>query len=107
MRANTSRLAATIALTMLISLVATASAASADPIKGSQGTIVCGSTTYNVISPGQRSLTASDVNSTSEVLLILDKASSFPNQLLTLCTVYPPPPDQPFTGYFLITPFKG
>ena len=78
--------------------------ASADPVKGSQGTIVCNGTTYNVISPGNRAVTASDANSMSEVLLILDKDPTFPPRLLTLCTAYPPPPDEPFTAYFLITP---
>jgi len=89
---------------LAVLLVAVPGSASADPVKGSQGTIVCNDTTYNVISPGNRALTASDVNSTSQVLLILDKDPTFPSKLLTLCTAYPPPPDEPFSAYFLITP---
>src|ERR671934_41974 len=78
--------------------------ASADPKTGSEGTVVCNGVTYNVISPGNRAVTGSDLNSTSEVLLITDKAPKFPQRLLTLCTAYPPPPDQPFQAYFFITP---
>jgi hypothetical protein len=95
-----------LAACVLLSMLVIATPASADPVKGSQGTIVCNGTTYNVISPGNRSLTASDVNSTSQVLLILDKDPTFPSRLLTLCTAYPPPPDEPFSAYFLITPVK-
>lgn len=92
------------AASALLAILLIAAPASADPVKGSQGTIVCNGTTYNVISPGNRSLTASDANSTSQVLLILDKDPKFPPALLTLCTAYPPPPDEPFSAYFLITP---
>src|SRR4051794_20681101 len=88
----------------LLAILLLAAPASADPVKGSRGTIVCNGTTYNVISPGNRALTASDANSTSQVLLILDKDPTFPTKLLTLCTAFPPPPDEPFSAYFLITP---
>ena len=88
----------------LLAILLLAPPASADPVKGSQGTIVCNGTTYNVVSPGNRALTASDANSTSQVLLILDRDPTFPTMLLTLCTAYPPPPDEPFSAYFLITP---
>ena len=83
--------------------VFSASIASADPAVGSQGTVVCGDITYNLISP-DHAVTGSDLNGTSEVMLITDKAARFPQKLLTLCTAYPPPPDQPFTAYFFITP---
>jgi len=95
-----------IAALALLSILLVAAPASADPVKGSQGTIVCDGRTYNVISPGNRALTASDANSTSQVLLILDKDPKFPSRLLTLCTAYPPPPDEPFSAYFLITPVR-
>jgi hypothetical protein len=88
----------------LLALLLFAAPASADPVKGSQGTIVCDGTTYNVISPWNRALTASDANSTSQVLLILDKDPTFPSSLLTLCMAYPPPPDEPFSASCLITP---
>lgn len=88
----------------LLAVLLQTAPASADPVKGNQGTIVCSGTTYNVVSRGNRTLTASDTNSTSQVLLILDKDPKFPPELLTLCTAYPPPPDEPFLAYFLITP---
>jgi hypothetical protein len=103
-RASARSLAVFITITVAATLVLLAAPANADPARGSQGTIVCGGTTYNVISPGNRSVTASDTNSKSEVLLILDKDPTFPTNLLTLCTAYPPPPDQPFQAYFFITP---
>jgi hypothetical protein len=46
----------------------------------------------------------SNANSTSQVLLILDKDPTFPSSPLTLCTADPPLPDEPFSAYFLITP---
>jgi hypothetical protein len=98
-------------LTVMVAamMVASTGVASADPVNApgaSYGTVVCGDTTYEVVSVGNRTLTASDTNSTSQVLLILDKASGFPQRLLTECTAYPPPPDEPFTVYFLITPVR-
>jgi len=94
---------------VLLSILLVAAPASADPVntpKTSHGTIGCGDTTYNVVSAGNRTLTGSDVNSTSEVLLILDKDPKFSTDMLTLCTAYPPPPDEPFSAYFFITPVK-
>jgi hypothetical protein len=98
-----------LAALVLISCLLIAGPASADPVntpKTSQGTIVCGDTTYNVVSAGNRTLTGSDVNSTREVLLILDKDPKFSVDMLTLCTAYPPPPDEPFSTYFFITPVR-
>jgi len=87
--------------------------ASADPVPSphvSFGTLVCGDITYQVVSPDNapvgQMLTANGSNSTSVNIMILDKAASFPQSMLTLCTAYPPPPDQPFQDYFLITPVK-
>jgi len=41
-------------------------------------------------------LTANGSDSTQVNIQIVDKAgSAFPQDLLTLCTAYPPPPDQP------------
>ena len=88
-----------------VMMVASTGVASADPVNApgaNYGTVVCGDTTYEVVSVGNRTLTASDVNSNSQVLLILDKVHRF----LTECTAYPPPPDEPFTVYFLITPVR-
>ena len=102
-------LMATVALVMAAMLLASTGVASADPInapKASFGTLVCEGTTYDVVSAGNRTLTASDTNSTSQVLIILDKAPGFPRSLLTECTAFPPPPDEPFTAYFLITPVR-
>src|SRR5438034_10188443 len=86
----------------LLAILLPAAPASADPVKGSQATIVCNRTTYNVISPGNRALTASDAISTSQVLLILDNDPTFPTDLLTLCTAHPPPPDEPSSAHYLI-----
>ena len=50
-------------------------------------------------------VTANGSNSASVSILIVDKAGTqVPQNLLTLCTAYPPPPDQPFQASFLITP---
>ena len=86
--------------------------ASADPVNGhviSSGTIVCGDVTYQVVSAGNRSVTGSAVtadgqSSTSQLMLITDKDPTFPARLLTTCTAVPPPPDEPFTATFFITP---
>jgi hypothetical protein len=77
--------------------------AAADPPAGSTGTIVCNGVTYNVVSPGNRAVTGSDLNSTSQVLLITDKDPTFPQRLLTLCTAFPSD-EPPFQAYFFITP---
>jgi hypothetical protein len=87
----------------LLAIVLAAAPASADPVEGSHGTIVCNGTTYNVISPNH-AVTGSDANSTSQLLLILDKDPTFSTDRLTLCTAYPPPPDEPFSADVLITP---
>jgi hypothetical protein len=72
------------------------------------GTLACGGTTYQVVSannaPVGQVLTANGSNSTSANIMIKDKAASFPQNMLTLCTAYPPPPNQPFQAFFLITP---
>jgi hypothetical protein len=92
-----------------VSLVAPAHA---DPVNGhitSSGTIVCDGVTYQVVSAGNRSVTASAVTadgqtSTRQFLLITDKDPTFPSRLLTTCTAVPPPPDEPFTATFFVTP---
>jgi hypothetical protein len=90
---------------------AIASPAQADPVTGrsSFGTIVCDGVTYVVVSAGTHTLTASALTadgqtSTSQFLLVTDKDPSFPTRLLTTCTAVPPPPDDPFTATFFITP---
>jgi hypothetical protein len=105
------RHALALSLSVLVLLLGVVGAASADPINNprvSFGTIVCGTTTYQVVSPPRAVtgsvITANDVNSNSQVMLIQDKAAAFPQNLLTLCTAFPPPPDQPFQAYFFITP---
>lgn len=50
-------------------------------------------------------VTGNGSNSASVSILIVDKAGTqFPQNLLTLCTAHPPPPDQPLQASFLITP---
>jgi hypothetical protein len=72
------------------------------------GTLVCNGVTYTIVSPNHAVtgsvVTANGLPSTSQILLITDKASDFPQRLLTLCTAFPPPPDEPFQAYFFITP---
>jgi hypothetical protein len=68
-----------------------------------------GDVTYTVVSPNHapsaQMLTANGTDSTRVGILVVDKAgSAFPQNLLTLCTAYPPPPDEPFQFYALITP---
>ena len=111
-RGRSARRALLLTLSVVALLLAGAvGTASADPINNprvSFGTIVCGSTTYQVVSPAVAVtgsvITANEVDSTSQVMLIRDKAAAFPQKLLTLCTAYPPPPDQPVQAYFFITP---
>jgi hypothetical protein len=86
--------------------------ASADPIKSPRvsepGTLVCGDITYTVVSPpgptpaGQM-VTANGSNSTSVQIMILDKASAFPQDKLTQCTFTSP---EFFTVDLLITPVR-
>jgi len=91
-------------------LAVAAGSASADPLNGQYATIVCGADTYVVVSnPNGREPTASVVSingvpSTRQAILILDKTTNVPQKLLTQCTAFPPPPDEPFTVYFLLTP---
>ena len=96
---------------IVLCLTAGAGAATADPVKSPRvdfGTIVCGDVTYTLVSPfgapvGQ-AVTANGANSTSTALLVIDKAGTrFPQNLLTLCTAFPPN-EPPFQAYFLITP---
>jgi hypothetical protein len=92
-------------------LTAGVGAASADPVNSPRvdfGTIVCGGVTYTLVSPFgapvSQALTANGANSTSTALLVVDKAGTrFPQNLLTLCTAFPPG-EPPFQTYFLITP---
>jgi hypothetical protein len=107
------RLALTLALSSLVLLlVGLVGSASADPVKSPRvdyGTIVCGGTTYTLVSPFgapvSQAVTANGSDSTTVALLIVHKAGTqFPQRLLTLCTAFPPPPDEPFQAYFLITP---
>src|SRR5437762_3429931 len=99
------RLALTVSFSALALLfVGFAGSAAADPVNSpnvSFGTIVCGDVTYTVVSPSHapagQVLTANGSNSTTVLIGIVDKAgSAFPQNLLTLCTAYPPPPDQTF-----------
>ena len=103
-------------LGLLVSVIALfvtagAGAASADPVKSPRvdfGTIVCGDVTYTLVSPFgapvSHALTANGANSTSAALLVLHKAGTqFPQNLLTLCTAFPPD-EPPFQTFFLITP---
>jgi len=102
----------TAALLGLAVAASLAAPAQADPVNGhiiSSGTIVCDGVTYQVVSAGNRSVTGSAVTadgqtSTSQLMLITDKDPAFPARLLTTCTAYPPPPDEPFTTTFFITP---
>jgi hypothetical protein len=86
-------------------------AASGDPVNSPRvdsGTIVCGDVTYTLVSPlgapVSQALTANGSNSTTVSILILHKAATnFPQNLLTLCTAFPPG-EPPFETFFLITP---
>lgn len=69
---------------------------------------MCGDVTYTVVSPpvptpaGQM-VTANGSNSTSVQIMILDKASAFPQRMLTECTFTSP---EVFTVDLLITPVR-
>jgi hypothetical protein len=82
----------------------------ADPINSPRvtgtATLVCGDVTYTTVSPpgptpaGQM-LTANGSNSTSVQIMILDKASAFPQDMLTHCMFTSP---EVFEVDVLITP---
>ena len=91
-------------------LLAVAGSASADPVNSPQissGTLVCGSTTYTVVSPNHapvgQMVTANGSNSTSVQIMILDKAPSFPTDKLTQCTFIGA---DGFTASLLVTPVR-
>ena len=102
-----------LALVLVLSLAVGVEAASGDPVNSPRvdhGTIVCGDVTYTLVSPfgapASQALTANGSNSTSVAILILDKAGTrFPQNLLTLCTAFPPG-EPPFQSFFLITPVR-
>jgi hypothetical protein len=99
-------------LSLVLLLVGLVGSASADPVNSPRidhGTIVCGDVTYTVVlplgAPVGQAVTANGSDSSTVEILIVDKAGSkFPQNRLTLCMAFPPPPDQPFQAYFLITP---
>jgi len=76
------------------------SAAAADPLSKPTYTLQCGNTTYTVVSP-DFAATGSDVNSTSQLVLVFGKV---PEQLLTFCTATPVGGGESFEAFFLITP---
>jgi hypothetical protein len=87
-------------------------AASADPVNSPRvsapGTLVCGDVTYTVVSPPGREpvgqiVTADGSNSTSVQIMILDKASAFPQDKLTHCMFTSP---EVFSVDLLITPLS-
>ena len=91
-------------------LLVVAGSASADPINSPQissGELVCGATTYTVVSPNHapvgQMVTANGSNSTSIQIMILDKAASFPQDKLTQCTFIGP---DGFTASLLVTPVR-
>src|SRR5438128_1937071 len=104
------RVSASLFVSVVFLAVVFAGNASADPVKSPRvsplGELVCGDITYTVVSPpglepvGQL-VTANGSNSTSVQIMILDKASSFSQSMLTQCTFLGP---DGFTDYFLITP---
>ena len=97
---------------LVLLLVGLVGNASADPIKSPRvsapGTLVCGDVTYTVVSPpgptpaGQM-VTANGSNSTSVQIMILDKASAFPQDKLTQCMFTSP---EVFAVDLLITPVR-
>jgi hypothetical protein len=109
------RLALTVSFSALVLLfLGLVGTASADPVNSPNvsigGAIVCGDTTYTVVSPNHapvgQILTANGSNSTSVQIMIVDKAGArFPQRLLTLCTLNPPD-EPPFQAYLLITPVR-
>jgi hypothetical protein len=84
--------------------------ASADPINSPRvsppATLVCGDVTYTVVSPPGPTpagliVTANGSNSTRVQIMILDKASAFPQDMLTHCMFTSP---EVFEVDLLITP---
>jgi hypothetical protein len=113
LRANPMRLLLTIVGAILVLFVAgTAGVAVADPINSPRvsgtGTLVCGDVTYTNVSPpgptpaGQM-VTANGSDSTSVQIMILDKATAFPQDLLTDCMFTSP---EQFQVQLLITPVR-
>jgi hypothetical protein len=93
---------------LLLLLAGLVGNASADPVKSpnvSSGTLVCGDVTYTVVSPNHapvgQMVTANGSSSTSVQILILDKATAFPQDLLTHCTFIGP---EGFSADLLVTP---
>ena len=110
-RGLTGRSALALPVVTMALLLAAAGSASADPINSPQvssGELVCGSTTYTVVSPNHapvgQMVTANGNNSTSVQIMILDKAASgFPQNKLTQCTFIGP---DGFTASLLVTPVR-
>jgi hypothetical protein len=105
------RLAITLSASVLIFLGLVGNAF-ADPINSPRvppaGTLVCGDVTYTIVSPPGREpvgqmVTAEGSNSTSVQIMILDKASNFPQDMLTDCMFTSP---EHFEVSVLITPVK-
>jgi hypothetical protein len=109
-RSRTARSALALPVITSALLLTMAGSASADPINSPQissGTLVCGSTTYTVVSPNHapvgQMVTANGTKSTSVQIMILDKAASFPQDKLTPCTFIGP---DGFSASLLITPVR-
>ena len=109
-RRFTARSAIALPIVTAALLLAVAGPASADPVNSPQtssGELVCGSTTYTVVSPNHapvgQMVTANGSNSTSVQIMILDKAASFPQDKLTQCTFIGP---DGFTASLLLTPVR-
>jgi hypothetical protein len=107
-RRFTARSAIALPIVTAALLLAAAGPASADPVNSPQtssGELVCGSTTYTVVSPNHapvgQMVTANGTNSTSVQIMILDKAASFSQSKLTQCTFIGP---DGFTVSLLVTP---
>lgn len=98
-----SRIGAAAAAVALVggTALATASPALADPVNAPSYTLDCGGTIYHVVSPGH-SVTGSDLNSTSQLNLVVGKG--VPQRLQTFCTATEDATGQTFSAYFLITP---
>jgi hypothetical protein len=99
-------------LTFMLGLAVTVEAASADPVNsprvGPAATLVCGDITYTVVSPpgptpAGQIVTADGSNSTRVQIMILDKASAFPQDMLTHCMFTSP---EVFEVDLLITPAR-
>ena len=102
-------LAVTISI-LVMWLTVMAGVASADPVNSPRvsppGTLVCGDVTYTVVSapglePAGQMVTANGSNSTQVQIMILDKASKFPQSMLTKCMFTSP---EQFEVQLLITP---